>query len=48
MAVENVGSLLANHRIRPMMFDRIREAQDRDVYLAKVREGVIQGKGFQK
>ena len=40
LAVNNVGALLTNLRIRPLLYNRIRGAQYRDSYLLKVREGL--------
>ena len=48
LEVDKMGALLASLRIRPMMVDRIRENQDKDEYLLKLKEGVKSGKPMRK
>ena len=48
LAVDDMGVLLANLRIRPIMVERIKAAQDRDEFLKKIKEGIRKRKTYQR
>jgi hypothetical protein len=42
--VDEHGALIANMKIRPMLYDKIKEAQHKDEKLQQVKDGIPQGK----